>query len=443
MRVCRFFYKRYSCLGIVAIVSAFLVGALAPVRAQDATDDDETPPGLWWPARRSASDLTDEERAQLEQLKVHPYLSGYEPAPEESGVVVYDPSRAQPGVNLYNSGHAPTAVAIDMDGDELHRWGYNIDDVWPDARPAKMAHYWRRVHLYPNGDLVAMFSDYGLVRLDRDSRLKWAWRARCHHDLFVAPDRRIFTIRRKAEMVSGLNYGRGVLTDYISVLNDDGELQNEISILDCFTGSRFEDVLASMPVRDEDVLHTNSIVVLDGSQADRSPVLAKGNLLISMRAVDALAIIDPRVEQVVWAVGGRVWSQQHDPQPLPNGHLLVFDNLGGGPVKIEVAGTEALVRSSRVIEVDLRAENPLWEFRGAEDQPLYSRTNGALDPLANGDVLISESNFGRAVEVTRDKEVVWEWVNPHRAGEENELIATLFEMQRVDSSRVEWLWEGQ
>ena len=57
---------------------------------------------------------------------------------------------------------------------------------------------------------------------------------------------------------------------------------------------------------------------------------------------------------------------------------------------------------------------------------------GSSERLPNGNTLISESNRGRAIEVTPDKQIVWEFINPHRAGENNELIATLFEVVRLD-----------
>ncbi len=39
--------------------------------------------------------------------------------------------------------------------------------------------------------------------------------------------------------------------------------------------------------------------------------------------------------------------------------------------------------------------------------------------------------MGRAFEVTRDKEIVWDFVNPHRAGPNNEYVGTLFEVIRL------------
>jgi hypothetical protein len=52
--------------------------------------------------------------------------------------------------------------------------------------------------------------------------------------------------------------------------------------------------------------------------------------------------------------------------------------------------------------------------------------------LPNGNTLITEPDPSRAFEVTPEKDIVWEYVNPHRAGENNELIATLFDVVRFE-----------
>jgi len=64
-------------------------------------------------------------------------------------------------------------------------------------------------------------------------------------------------------------------------------------------------------------------------------------------------------------------------------------------------------------------------------------TCGAADRLPNGNTLITESDGGRAFEVTQQAEVVWEFYNPHRAGDNREFIATLFEVIRLPSSFLE------
>ena len=57
----------------------------------------------------------------------------------------------------------------------------------------------------------------------------------------------------------------------------------------------------------------------------------------------------------------------------------------------------------------------------------------------NGNTLITESNFGRAFEVTPEKNIVWEYYSPERTGPDDVFIAQIFEMERVAPSSVPWL----
>ena len=95
---------------------------------------------------------------------------------------------------------------------------------------------------------------------------------------------------------------------------------------------------------------------------------------------------------------------------------------------------------SRVAIFDPIDGSLVWEYVGTPERPFYSRTCGTSRRLANGNILITESDGGRAFEVTREKEVVWEFYNPHRAGENDEYIATLFELVRLPTGfGADWL----
>ncbi len=68
---------------------------------------------------------------------------------------------------------------------------------------------------------------------------------------------------------------------------------------------------------------------------------------------------------------------------------------------------------------------------------------GIANPLfANDNTLITESDSGRAFEVQPDGTIVWEYVTPERGGEAGDLVATLFEVVRVDAADVAWLGAG-
>jgi hypothetical protein len=85
-----------------------------------------------------------------------------------------------------------------------------------------------------------------------------------------------------------------------------------------------------------------------------------------------------------------------------------------------------------VLEFDpARPDTLTWQFGGSEESPFASFNCGTAERLPNGNTLITESDGGRAFEVTPGKKTVWEFYNPHRAGDDQELIATLFELVRL------------
>jgi hypothetical protein len=382
--------------------------------------------GLWarlrgGPARADAGSPSG---GDLEALG---YAGGYVPAPEESGVTLHA-ARAFPGYNLAVSGDAPAAELFDMDGRSVHAWSFPYDEV-PDAPAVVEAQFvdtWRCARLLPGGDLLAIFEGHALVKLDRASRLLWAFTGRAHHALCVAPDGTLYVLTRRAESVPWVHPSETVLADYVTVLSPDGEPLREVSVLGCFERSPYRHLVEQREAAAGDVLHTNALVLLDGSLAEELPAFERGNVLISLRNTHTLAVLDLAAETVVWAATGP-WRLQHDPRPLPGGRLLLFDNAGRG-------------WSSRVLELDARTSQIEWAYSGRPPESFFTLYCGASQRLANGNTLITESCQGRAFEVTPEGETVWSYRNPRRAGERAELIAALFDVERVPAAEVEaWL----
>lgn len=130
----------------------------------------------------------------------------------------------------------------------------------------------------------------------------------------------------------------------------------------------------------------------------------------------------------MWATLGP-WRLQHDADFLNNGNLLVFDNVG----HLGVGG------GSRVIEFDPESLGIVWEYAGDKRRPLYSEQRSGQQRLPSGNTLIVESDFGRMLEVTPDKRVVWEFLNPQRLDDK---IAAILGATRVDPSSLTFLGEG-
>lgn len=404
----------------------------APAFEDDSLDGDlgrvdpevaDDPPGLWRRPTRPAAgpdagERDAEQRRMIEQLEAIGYVDGSEAPPLRVGVTIHDRERALPGRNFYFSGHAAEARLIDMDGGELHRWSYAFDAIWPDRPLPPRRAFWRRARLLPDGSVIAIYEGWGIIKIDRDSKLVWANPIRAHHDLALLPNGDLWVLTRRAHLVPRVHATIPVLEDYATLLDADGQEKKSVSILEAMERSQWgQQALRAARKTARDVFHTNAISVLDGKLAGRLPFLKRGNLLLSMARLDALAVLDPDRQTIVRIWSGD-WKAQHDPRILDNGHLLVFDNQGRD-------------EASAVIELDPSNGETRWSYRGTPERPFYSEFCGASQRLANGNTLITESGQGRAFEVTSAGDIVWEFHNPHRAGENGEFVASLLELLRL------------
>ena len=102
---------------------------------------------------------------------------------------------------------------------------------------------------------------------------------------------------------------------------------------------------------------------------------------------------------------------------------------------------EASVRAfaSRALSLSLWGLTPVGSWAGPASMPLLSPVLGAVQELPNGNVLVTESTRGHAVEVTRAGEVVWEFLNPYVTGPNGAFVAAIFEMIRVPEQKMDWL----
>jgi outer membrane protein assembly factor BamB len=295
----------------------------------------------------------------------------------------------------------------------------------------------RRAHLFPDGGLLVVFEYIGLVRLDRDSMILWSVANQAHHDLFVTADGTIVTLTRnprtKASLSRdhpGVGFAGDVQDDRVTVLDPRGTEIRSVSLLDAFLRSDFAPHLAVVREAGGDILHTNSVDLVGPDVAARHPFAAEGDVLVSIRNLDTLAILDAQTGLIRWVTAGQ-WRRQHQAQFLSNGNLLLFDNRGG-PAD-PATGSE----SSRILEVDPVTQAIRWRYGGRA--PFYSKALGSVRRLGNGNTLITESHQGRILEVAPDGKIVWEYWNPHRAGENDELIATIMGAQRIDPATLEFL----
>ncbi len=349
---------------------------------------------------------------------------------DETGVTRHDSAASWGDYTLYTSTHAAEAYLVDARGRVAHRWGLPFRQAFPDPDhvgdpvPDERV-YWSRARLAPDGRLLVNYVaqgdtpyGYGLVEVDADSNLLWAWGDFVHHDVQRLDDGTILTLVHSFRDVAGdpvldgLPLDPRILQDEIVRLSADGEEVARISLVDAFARSPFRWVLTSTFLADEalpawDLLHANAVRPVSAAWASHHAFAEEGMLLVSLRSPSLLALVDPASGEVVW-MSRSFWRFQHDPHALDDGGLMLFDNQGHqGPGD-----------RSRILELDPVTGALAWEYAGTEEDPFYSQYSSHLQPLPGGNVLVTSSNEGRLFEVTRDGRIVWEFWNPARAEED-------------------------
>jgi hypothetical protein len=353
---------------------------------------------------------------------------------EREGVIEERPSQTFDGFTLVTTTQGAGATLLDMRGKVIHRWDLPFSQAWP--RPPHVQDplgdeqiHWFRCHLFPSGELLAIYQaendtpcGYGLVKLDRDSKVLWKYEGRVHHDLDVDEKGAIYVLTQevKRKAPAGLDFlPTPYLADSLVVLSPDGQEVISVPIEEAIRDSAYS-LLLSTAIAEQahprdpahltssfeallqpakgDLFHTNSVKVLTRTRAPEFPLFKEGQVLISLRSIHAIAVLDVRKRAVVWAALGP-WRIQHDAEFLDNGHLLLFDNHGWS-------------KGCRVIEYDPVTQAIPWVYSDADGTAFHAGFRGMKQRLPNGNTLIVDPDGRRLFEVTRGKELVWEYLWP-------------------------------
>jgi len=321
------------------------------------------------------------------------------------GVTRYDPDRCFGGYTLFSPAFGYTEYLIDMRGLLVHSWPVTHSDV---------------AELLPNANLLTHNDGKWLEEIRPDGSVAWRWEGDSsfdlgtHHDFCYVDDEFVHLARIVEPVIEGV-YDDGaepdcMKTDVLLRVNRRGE------ILWRFTFSEHIEricELSGLPLPipyarqtktgierygPADWAHTNTVEVLPPNpKGERDPRFRQGNILVSFRALDVIAIVDPEEDSVVWCYGPGILDGQHQPTMLENGNILLFDN-----------GTYR--GYSIVREIDPLTERIVWEY--SDGQRFFSPFRSGVQRLPNGNTLICECDAGRLFEVTSSKEIVWEYYSP-------------------------------
>jgi hypothetical protein len=283
--------------------------------------------------------------------------------------------------DVFKSGHM---AAVDRHGNVV--WEYATHEWGPITEVEPLSD-----HTIATGQYMS------LVQIDLDGSEVYRWKGgTAEHDIDRLSDGRfalLFFDPFETEP------GYTVLGDGIQILNHDGtgvdwqwRARDHIPLTDANQQDLNEVELGL----GHDWTHTNAITVDE----------AANKVYANVRNLNRLYKIDIATGEPDWIMGdggefgAGLWDHSHDPQVLDDHHVLLLDNglRRPGPA------------FSRVIEVEFDAEaktaSIVWEYRETPD--FYSFALGGATKQANGNVLIVDGINGRVLEVTPDKQKVWE-----------------------------------
>ena len=321
------------------------------------------------------------------------------------GLTHHEPRRAEPGYTLFASVRGAHATLVDMEGRIVHRWRHEEGIQY--------------AHMLPSGNLLVRSmppadaegteriggSTGSLFELDWDGNEVWRYdNPLMHHACRRLPggSTLICLWRQLPEGMTARVLGGSpheedperMWADVVQEIAPDGEVLWEWRAWEHMDVEQH--VKCPLENRRE-WTHLNSIALTPA-----------GDLLLSFRLTDTIAVVDRKTGAFKWTWGPGVLSHQHHAtwlsgDGLDDGRILLFDNgchRRHGPAY------------SRVVEVDTGSGEIAWEYRDPTVLAFSSFMVSGCERLPGGNTFITEGATGRLFEVTPEGDIVWEYVSP-------------------------------
>ena len=92
-------------------------------------------------------------------------------------------------------------------------------------------------------------------------------------------------------------------------------------------------------------------------------------------------------------------------------------------------------------ELDPLTRKIVWEYKAPKPTDFYTPGRGSSQRLPNDNTLITNSRSGQVFEVTREGEIVWEFLSPHFSDEGHR--AAIVRMKRYERSYIDRILQSQ
>lgn len=326
-----------------------------------------------------------------------------------SGNVLADPVLLQAKGAGELTEHCPAgciAVEYAGAGEAVHAYPYFPDSIgaapllvdWPyeHALGTDFVDYVEieTVSMYSNRDLLVEFffrdshpAGGGVARINPDGRVLWYRRDYIHHQvhltkegLVLAPSMRLVRDRRDLPDLLPPPPPEDcdeLVMDYVHVLNGDGAVLTEASVLSAVLASPWRLVLEHSTDHC-DPTHLNFVHEVGEDAAGVLEDVEPGDLVLSLRNLSAIGVLDRESLRLKRLHRG-TFHHQHSVTHLEGSKFILFDNRGA--VGREDRGASQPLQS-RLLVVDLATGDEFTVFPGAATparfQGLYSRVRGYI-----------------------------------------------------------------
>ena len=323
-----------------------------------------------------------------------------------------DVDRAQPGVTfmvgLY--GNSLGARLYDINGALIHEWPINFFKVAPEEMAYPFDALLHGSVLYPNGDIIVNLDGRSLMRVSACGDIIWRNEDRTHHSIDVDDDGNLWAptagnIYTDPQIAAGtINFDR-----FAQFSPQTGERLRTVDVVNSVIEAEAQGLVRVNSMIRYDVMHLNDVEILSAEMADAFPDFEAGDMMLSSRHFNQIWILDGKTDALKWWIVGPTVGQ-HDPDFQPDGSITVFDNRVVGVARPEnnYLGDAG---GSRIIKIDPQTKTYDVIYASSEKNNFYSAYRGKHQMLDNGNILITETDAGRAFEATPEGDIVWEFIN--------------------------------
>ncbi len=345
----------------------------------------------------------------------------YQKSKQSHALALSNSDLAQPGLNkivIVDKDEQLAVNIVDLNGALIHQWKIDWFTLWPDAshlesfekpKSAPGTHI-HGATILDDGDLLFNFEHLGLMRIDACGNPVWRLPYRTHHSIERDEQGNFWVPAQKYYFKSSKTHPHLKAPRFVDPLvinvSPQGELLREFSLLDVLQENQLQGLLYQSTFHnfdlsvDEDFLHLNDVELFPEHLSE--DFFKHGDILLSLRNINTVMVLEAETLKVKYQSTGK-YVRQHDPDFIDGNRFSVFDNNDlGAPGK---------GKFSKIVIEDARNGEREIVFTGSEQQPFYSQIMGKHQWLDNGNLLISESMSGRAFEITRQGQIVWDYYN--------------------------------